>query len=200
MSVVLINRERFLRSTPVVDWDHPAVQTAARDLAHDRMSATDVARASFEWVRDEIRHTSDHKLDVVTCAASEVLQERSGFCYAKSHLLAALLRANGIPAGFVYQRVALDAQGSAFCLHGLNAIWLNETGWYRADARGRRDDLRAEFAPPREVLPFAVTAPGEQIFGFILEEPLPLVVSALRQYRTRDQLEAHLPDASALFT
>ncbi|MBI2949982.1 MAG: hypothetical protein HYY23_20300 [Verrucomicrobia bacterium] len=46
------------------------------------------------------------------------MEHRAGFCYAKSHLLAALLRARGIPAALCYQRLAFDAAGSAFCLHG----------------------------------------------------------------------------------
>jgi diadenosine tetraphosphatase ApaH/serine/threonine PP2A family protein phosphatase len=33
----------------------------------------------------------------------------------------------------VYQRLALDARGEAFCLHGLNAVWLPKIGWYRID-------------------------------------------------------------------
>jgi len=147
-------------------------------------------------VRDEVRHSVDYRLDPVTCSASEVLQERTGFCYAKSHLLAALLRASGIPAGFVYQRLALDDLGHAFCLHGLNAVWLPEVGWYRIDARGNRADLRATFDPPREVLPYAVAVPGERLFPQVWAEPVPLVIDALRRHRTRAELEANLPDAT----
>jgi transglutaminase-like putative cysteine protease len=146
-------REGFLRVTPVIDWDQPPVLALAGELGQAGCSQVDVARACFEWVRDEIAHSSDHGLDPVTCSASDVLKERTGFCYAKSHLLAALLRANGIPAGFVYQRLALDARGEAFCLHGLNAVWLPEIGWYRIDPRGNRRDLIAGFDPPREMLP-----------------------------------------------
>jgi len=40
-------------------------------------------------------------MNPVTCKASDVLIYGTGYCYAKSHLLAALLRANAIPAGFV---------------------------------------------------------------------------------------------------
>ena len=188
----------FLSATPVVDWDNRDVLAFSRQLADGRTSQADVVRGCFEWVRDEVQHTVDHGLEVITCNASDVLSERSGFCYSKSHLLAALLRANGIPTGFVYQRLALDAEGTTFCLHGLNAVWLPEDGWIRIDARGRRDNLRAEFDPPREVLPFACSLPGEQIFPFVLAEPLPLVVDALRQYRTREELELHLPDTSSL--
>jgi len=157
-----------------------------------------VIRACFEWVRDRIPHTVDAGLDPVSCSASEVLREGTGFCYAKSHLLAALLRANGVPAGFVYQRLALDERGTRFCLHGLNAVWLPAAGWYRLDPRGNREDLRAEFDPPREVLPYACRVSGERLFPGIRAEPLTLVVDALWRHRTRAALEANLPDASDL--
>jgi transglutaminase-like putative cysteine protease len=190
--------EPFLRVTSVVDGDHPEIRELAHELSRGRESQQDVARACFEWVRDEVRHTVDYRLDTVTCAASEVLKERTGFCYAKSHLLAALLRVNGIPTGFAYQRLALDDQGSAFCLHGLNAVWLPQVGWYRLDPRGNRNDLQAHFDPPREVLPFACVVPGERLFPRAWAEPLPIVVEALRRYRTRMELEANLPDAADL--
>ncbi|WP_338430147.1 transglutaminase domain-containing protein [Synechococcus elongatus] len=38
-----------------------------------------------------------------------MLEYRTGYCYAKSHLLVALLRACSIPAGFCYQRLSFDA-------------------------------------------------------------------------------------------
>lgn len=95
----------------------------------------------------------------------------------------------------MYQRLALDGQGQTFCLHGLNAVWLPHVGWYRIDARGNRADLRADFDPPREVLPYAVAVQGERLFPQVWAEPLPLVIEALRRHRTRAELEANLPDA-----
>jgi len=88
--------EPFRRATAVVDWDQPEVLAVACQLARGKALPVDVARSCFEWVRDEVSHTVDYRLEQVTCSASEVLRERTGFCYAKSHLLAALLRANGI--------------------------------------------------------------------------------------------------------
>lgn len=180
-----------------MDWRHPAVRALARGLARGR-GPLGVVRACFEWVRDRIPHTVDGGLDPVTCSASEVLREGTGFCYAKSHLLAALLRANGVPTGFVYQRLALDPRGTTFCLHGLNAVWLPAVGWYRLDARGSRADLRADFDPPREVLPYACRVRGERVFPGIWAEPHGIVVEALRRHRTRAVLEANLPDAADL--
>jgi hypothetical protein len=188
--------EPFLRATPIVDWEQPELLAQARRLARTAVNPVDVARRCFEWVRDEVPHTVDAQLNQVTCTASEVFREKTGFCYAKSHLLAALLRANGIPAGFVYQRLALDERGATFCLHGLNAVWLPDVGWYRVDARGNRGVLCAAFDPPREVLAFACTLPGEMLFQGVRAEPLASVIEALRTHRTRAELEANLPDAS----
>src|SRR5688572_479096 len=114
--------QEFLASTAVIDWQRPDVAALARRLAADSASAT--AQRCFEWVRDEIKHSGDYQLNPVTCAASEVLHAKTGFCYAKSHLLAALLRANRIPAGLCYQRLSQDESGRSFCLHGLNAVYL----------------------------------------------------------------------------
>ena len=155
-----------------------------------------IARRCFEWVRDRIPHTADHKLIPISVAASDVLALGTGFCYSKSHLLAALLRANGIPAGLVYQRLAIG--DGSFCLHGLNAAWIPEFGWYRLDARGRRADLIAEFAPPQERLPFPCSEPGEACFPGIWAEPAAVVVQALRSHANCTELLKHLPDAQDL--
>jgi transglutaminase-like putative cysteine protease len=77
----------YLKCTPIIDWETPAIvaqtQAITRALSHD----TAKAQALFEWVRDAIPHSWDIRTDVVTCAASEVLGQRTGLCYAKSHLL-----------------------------------------------------------------------------------------------------------------
>ena len=91
--------------------DRPAaVLGRARSLAAGRSEPLAVTRACFEWVRDEIQQCVDYGRDELTCAASEVLRAGTGFCYAKSHLLVALLRTNGLPAGLCSQRLARDAE------------------------------------------------------------------------------------------
>src|SRR5699024_4752910 len=94
------------RNSKYNDFDDPEVLATARRLASSG-SEQDTARRCFEFVRDEIRHSADDKLNPVTCKASDVLRHKTGYCYAKSHLLAALLRANGIPAGLCYQRLSV---------------------------------------------------------------------------------------------
>lgn len=153
-----------------------------------------MAQRCFEWVRGEIKHSHDFGLQRVTCSASEVLQEMSGYCYAKSHLLAALLRTNGVPTGLCYQRLSRDDNGAPYSLHGLNAILLPTAGWYRVDPRGNRPGINAQFTPPTEQLAFPIRLPGEADLPEIWPDPLPIVVEALRAHRTSDVLWEHLPD------
>lgn len=193
----------FLSSTEVIDWYHADVRTLAWCLAGGEQDAAEIARRCFEWVRDEIRHSVDANDETVTCAASEVLAHGTGFCYAKSHLLAALLRANGIPAGFCYQRLSIDGAGPPFCLHGFNAALLPAHGWYRVDARGNKvcaDGSRvdAQFTPDVERLAFPIQFDGEVTFPEIHAEPLPIVVETLQRYGSVAEVYVNLPDVAAV--
>jgi transglutaminase-like putative cysteine protease len=185
---------QFLQTCEIIDHETPAVRQLALELANTEQDPFIVAKRCFEWVRDEIKHSSDHQLNPVTCKASEVLAAGTGYCYAKSHLLAALLRANGIPAGLCYQRLSIDGVGPPYCLHGLNAVQLPGIGWYRIDARGNRADVHAEFTPPVERLAFPIQLAGEKNLPDIYAEPLREVVQALRSHKTWDAVLANLPD------
>ena len=116
--------EAYLAPCEIIDFDHPAIQRKAAELHAAHRDRRDLACASFEFVRDEIAHSWDARQGPVTLKASEVLAAGYGYCYAKSHLLAGLLRANNIPAGLCYQRLSQGDSGPPFCLHGLNAVWL----------------------------------------------------------------------------
>ena len=137
-------------------------------------------------------------MNPVTCKASDVLIHGTGYCYAKSHLLAALLRANAIPAGLCYKRLAFETDGQSYCLHGLNAIYLEQHGWYRVDARGNKPGVAAEFSPPSENLAFPVIGAAEKDFPEICAEPLPVVVQALTRNLTVEQVFENLPDIETI--
>ena len=157
--------------------------------------------AVLSCVRDQIRHSLDFRLNPVTCKASEVLRHATGYCYAKSHLLAALLRANGIPAGLCYQRLTIEAGSPPHCLHGLNAVYLKAHGWYRIDARGNKAGIAAEFCPPVEKLAFPLAAPGETDLPEIWPEPLAVVVrDAGKKAKLTDQVYRSLPDVELLYS
>jgi transglutaminase-like putative cysteine protease len=186
----------FLRPTELVDWTAQSILSLAVELGADEADTPDIARQCFEWVRDQVHHTVDHGDDVVTARASDVLRAGTGFCYAKSHLLVALLRANGIRAGFVYQRLALDDERRAFGLHGLVAVDLPGYGWYRCDPRGNKPGVNAQFTPPAERLAFRTNRPGEVIFPKVYPDPVGIVVRALSVHTQASVLSVCLPDAA----
>lgn len=182
----------YLSPCDVIDAGHPTIVERASRLAAD--DPIETTRRCFKFVRDNVQHSFDHQRNPVTCRASDVLRERTGYCYAKSHLLAALLRANGIPAGLCYQRLAIDNQGISFCLHGLNAIYLPVHGWYRVDPRGNRDGIDAQFTPPLEQLAFECANHGEIDVPGIFVKPMHSVTHCLRTNQDWAEVASALPD------
>jgi len=192
--LVIETSEEYLVSSEYIDWNHPEVIVKAQELSRGDLSQSDIVRNCFEFVRDEIKHSWDHQLNPVTCKASDVLVYGTGYCYAKSHLLAALLRANDIPAGLCYQRLTIDDDQPPFCLHGLNAVFLETHGWYRMDARGNKEGVSAEFCPPTEQLAFPIVSQGEVDLPEIWSEPLSKIVDVLTRYSSFEQVADNLPD------
>ena len=185
---------QYLESSNIINFAHPSVTAKARELAEGCNSETEIAKQCFEFVRDKIRHTGDAGEGITTCSASEVLEHRTGWCYAKSHLLAALLRANGIPAALCYQRLSCSEYPDGdYCLHGLNAVYLKDDGWYRLDARGNKAGVDAQFNPPHEKLAFEL---GENEYD--LSEryavPLDIVVKALKNRKNYREMIGNFPD------
>jgi len=189
-----MNIHPYLQASDTIDFHHPAVADKAAEMADGCCDKLEIARRCFQFVRDEIRHSCDYQLNPVTCRASDVLEHRTGYCYAKSHLLAALLRACGIPTGLCYQRLSIDGDGPPFCLHGLNAAHFEQFGWYRMDARGNKPGVEAEFDPPNERLAFTVSSPGEFTLPTVFAEPLPIVIQALERHQAWDDVLRNLPD------
>lgn len=186
--------QQYLAKSKYIDFDAPDVSAMAEALAQGVTSETELVKRCFEFVRDQIKHSSDFKLNPVTCRASDVLLHGTGYCYAKSHLLAALLRANGVPAGLCYQRLSVGDAGPPYCLHGLNAVYLSDYGWYRLDARGNKPGINVEFCPPEEALAFPIRERAERDLPEIWAEPLPVVVNVLETYRDFALVLANLPD------
>ena len=186
--------KQYLEKSEFINWDCPEILELALSLKGNLGSDVEVAKACFEYVRDSIRHTYDFQIDIITCKASDVLNHKTGYCYSQSHLLAALLRANGIPAGLCYQRLSLSGDGAPYCLHGLNAVYLNDFGWYRIDPRGNKEGVEAKFTPPVEHLAFGTEGRLETDIQGIWPEPLPVIVNTLQEYNTCMAVYENLPD------
>jgi transglutaminase-like putative cysteine protease len=191
----------FLRATEAIDWTRPEIQALARELRGGSTDVAAIARSCFEWVRDRIEHCIDYHRDEVTYRASDALSVGTGFCYAKAHLLVALLRANGIRAGLCYQRLTRDDAFQAtvetrYCLHGLAAVDLGDGRWYRIDPRGNKPGVDAQFTPPVERLAFPTVHPGEVLFPSVYADPVPSIKCALRTHQSASVVAESLPDAT----
>lgn len=186
--------KKYLEISSYINWDDPTIKELANSLTTQVSSENALVKISFEWVRDNIKHSAEYKLNPITCKASDVLKHKTGYCFAKSHLLSAILRANGIPSGLCYQRVSLDEAGASYCLHGLNAVYLKEFGWYRIDPRGNNKKVNAQFVPPREQLAFPFRLKDEMDLPDIWTEPMPMVIDVLEKYETYQDVYENLPD------
>ena len=166
------------------------------DLMKKSTNNIDFIKSAFEYVRDNVGHSADIKGTVVTCKASDVLKFKEGICYAKSHLLAALLRYQKIPTGFCYQRLILcDETAPYLILHGLNAVYIKELDkWIKLDPRGNKAGVDAQFSLDEEKLAFYPRAEkGEEDIPDIFATPDANVIKALTENKTLADLWANLP-------
>jgi len=191
-----INLEPYLACSRIVDWQHTAVLAKADQLKVTSRNELALIEASFNYVRDEITHIDDAAEPKITLKASEVFAAQTGYCYAKSHLLAALLRANGIPAGFSYQRISLG--DGRFCLHGLNSVYLRNIGWHKVDARGNTNEINTYFKPPKVSQAFDTDRVGEQESVVVYDAPLSVVITALESHSSVQQMDQNLPDLNLI--
>ncbi|OII59774.1 MULTISPECIES: transglutaminase family protein [unclassified Streptomyces] len=182
----------YLAADDVIDHHHPVVREAAARLAGQAADSYDYARRAFEYVRDAVPHSADSGDPRVTWRASDVLERRTGVCYAKSHALAALLRAEDIPTALCYQRLVDGGDGHA--LHGLVAVRLRGA-WHRQDCRGNRPGVTACFSLDGERLAFPARPElGEADYPELHAAPHPRVLAALRTATDRRHLWRILPE------
>jgi len=144
----------FLAEHEYVDFSAANIQSKAKELFCGINDNISKARIAFEFVRDEIPHSFDIGATVITAKASDVLLHKTGICHAKSNLLAALLRTQGIPAGFCFQHITLmDDDSEGYCAHCYNAVYL-DGAWIKLDARGNKPGVNAQFSLGEPLLAF----------------------------------------------
>jgi len=90
--------ENFLKATKTIDSDNPIVVGLCQRLCADYSSDIEKACRLFNFVRDEIRYETVSPMATEEDYIASVTIERGyGMCIQKAVLLAALLRAAGIP-------------------------------------------------------------------------------------------------------
>lgn len=186
----------YLKADNVVDYCTESVSRLADQLFDSSSDEMDFIKKSYEYVRDRIAHSADAREELITCSASEVLCAGHGICFAKSHLLAAILRSKGVPTGFCYQKLILDDDTAPVLIyHGLNGVYISSLKkWIRLDARGNKPGVNAQFSTGKEHLAFQVRSEkGEEDCFIVYPDPDELVVKTMRESKTRSELWGDLP-------
>ncbi len=190
--------EDYLLELNEVNYSHPLIQAKADQLFNPSQTEIEKAKIVYEFVRDEISHSWDIQSKRMTCQAADVLTYKEGICYAKSNLLAALLRSQGIPTGFCYQRLMLfDTPEKGYCIHALNAVFLQSMNkWIRLDARGNKKGIDAQFSIAKESLAFSIQeAIGEKNYPIIYVAPHPKTIAVLEKHHDAlGMYRYHLPE------
>lgn len=200
----------YLESSQIIDFHDDLIRSELKKLDNrssdwidSKVSEDEVPefiRNVYEYVRDRFPHSFDlfnagGKVSQVSCTASDVIRNGHGICYAKSHLLAAILRYSGIPAGFCYQTLTLSDENPKLILHAVNAAYISSMKkWIRLDARGNKEGVNAQFSVNEEKLAFPVrTELGESDGTVIYARPSNNVISVLKNSKTLTELLYNLP-------
>lgn len=72
--------ETYLSASTYINYQDPQIQEIIMLLKNKSHYEIDRAKAAFEYVRDEIKHSYDIQSREVTRKASEVLEKRHGIC------------------------------------------------------------------------------------------------------------------------
>ncbi|WP_413367163.1 transglutaminase-like domain-containing protein [Lysinibacillus sp. 3P01SB] len=190
--------EDYLLELNEVNYSNLIIKEKVSEIFNQSQTEIEKAKVAFEFVRDEISHSWDIQSARITCNASDVLNFKEGICYAKSHLLAALLRSQGIPTGFCYQRLMLfDTPAKGYCIHALNAIFFKSLNkWVRVDARGNKKGIDAQFSIDEVKLAFSINEVlDEKDYPIIYAKPHPKTVAVLEQHTNALEMYKHyLPE------
>lgn len=194
---------KYLARDNVINFEHEAIKKLSDSLFVQAEDELAYIKSAYEFVRDGIAHSADAGEDIITCSASEVLKAGHGICFAKSHLLVALLRCKEIPAGFCYQKLILDDDTAPVLIyHGFIGVYIkNLDTWVRLDARGNKEGVNAQFSIEEERLAFPIRPELGEVDDYtVYPNPDEKILERLQKYETRPQLWEDLPTELAYHT
>lgn len=82
--------EEYLTETPSIDYMNHHIQEKVIELKNQSNDDEDYIKRCYMFVRDEIPHSWDIGANIVSKTASETLINKTGICWVKSCLFAAL--------------------------------------------------------------------------------------------------------------
>ena len=192
------NLADYLVEVPkIIEFNTPLVQQKVNWIKAQSNEPINQAELAFEIARDEIQHSFDIESKAVSISAEETLNSCEGICFAKAHLLATLLRAMQIPCGFCYQRVLRKGTvESGYALHGLNAVYLPEIGWFRLDPRGNKKGIDSQFLIATEKLAYPIREElGEIDYPNVFTKPLDGVIQSMLNSTNTKELFFNRPSS-----
>ena len=84
---------------------------------------------------------------------------------------------------------------SGYALHGLNAVYLDDVGWFRVDPRGNKPGVDTQFSTDREKLAYPIREElGEVDYPNVFTEPLPSVITAMQESNDCQELFYNRPE------
>lgn len=188
------DKYEYLKNTYYIDFKDKIIRHCVNENFKNCDNEIEQIIRAYQFVRDEIAHSVDIGSTKITVTASQVLKYKEGICYAKSNLLAALLRSMNIPAGFCYQRLTIgDSPESGYCIHALNAAYISSLDkWVRLDARGNKEGINARFSLEKEYLAFPVRSMYDEIdYPIIYANPLKCTMQTLENNTDCKEMYLH---------
>lgn len=188
--------ERFLEDTECVDWTDMLVTRETAQAITGCVTDEEKVKAIFEFVRDDISNAMNIDSVALPWTASTTIRAMIGNDDAKAMVLAAMVRALKIPAGFCYQRLTVvDDDSEGHYLHCYNAVYL-DGNWVKLDASGRlgaKDVRFCKIEPDLAFIPRDVY--GEYNILGIFAEPYAPSVDVIRNAGSISDIIFGLPDS-----
>ncbi len=127
----------YLSATPQIETTHPRIVSLSQQITKSADSDVEAAIQLHDWVRDEIAFGIPRGFYNAT--ATDVLNEKVGYCNTKATLFNALLRAKGIPTRI--RMMDLSAQvlnglfdpGTSYVDHAITEVFLVRR-WTKLDS------------------------------------------------------------------
>jgi hypothetical protein len=125
LKILSSGNERFLKSSSVIQSNHPKIKKIIADIISDEDSPLDRITAIMTWISQNIL-----KRPVLSIPnALETLENRMGDCNEHAALFAAMARAAGIPTQIEVGLVHMEGR---FYYHAWNVVYLGR--WVTVDA------------------------------------------------------------------
>jgi transglutaminase-like putative cysteine protease len=156
-----------LMSTALIQTSHPRISALAKRITHQAKTNRTAAILIHNWVQDEINFGISSRF--YETSATQVLDEKVGYCNTKVSLFNALLRAKGIPTRIRMMDLSavvlngLFDPGSSYVDHAITEVFL-DSRWTKVDSyivdKPLADAARKKLIQAREKAGFGIHVDG----------------------------------------